>query len=640
MARRSDPGFKVIVALTDKFTGPIKGVNQQIAQSTAKLRGMMAVPGAMMREAGLGRVGAAFGNIGTQFGKLRSSITGLLGPFARIGALIGGISLGKFVSDAITAGGELVKLSKTTGVSVEGLQRLEYAAVQSGLGAGELGGALSKLNKTIAAGRKGNKETVQVFTALGITAQELKTLNTEQIFLRAATAISNMSDPIHQAESAMKLFGKSGAELLALLSEGAGTIAELGRELEETGAVMDLQTALAAKEFGDIMTVVTHQVKGLAYSVLKELLPSMSGSATGMKEWIKANKEWITNSVVGVIRDLVEMGTAFAAIVRDDIIPAIKRLRPIWDGVVGVLGEGNTLLLAFTAVVAPGVIGAILGIGKAFIGLGIALAANPIAAAVIALAALVGFAAYQIYKDWTNITRQTEQTGDALARTLSETKANIEGLRWSDITDKFAEAWSDAVTATRATGTRLVQTFSEVWTDIKASWTAIDWGQLMRDAGAAISTGFGAVADAVIGAVTAPIASIMAAWEKLVGWLTGIWNFWSGRSATMAAAGEGPATAAQLYGGGSTGIERSAAQIYGGSAAGTERSAASMYGGVAEGPAALGAAAQTTSKSEVTVSFENMPEGARVRETNSTGNTDVNLNTTYAGRRGALAEAY
>jgi len=65
-----------------------------------------------------------------------------------------------------------------------------------------------------------------------------------------------------------------------------------------------------------------------------------------------------------------------------------------------------------------------------------------------------------------------------------------------------------------------------------------------------------------------------------------------------------------------------------------------MYGGVAEGPAALGAAAQTTSKSEVTVSFENMPEGARVRETNSTGNTDVNLNTTYAGRRGALAEAY
>jgi hypothetical protein len=55
---------------------------------------------------------------------------------------------------------------------------------------------------------------------------------------------------------------------------------------------------------------------------------------------------------------------------------------------------------------------------------------------------------------------------------------------------------------------------------------------------------------------------------------------------------------------------------------------------------AAAAAAQPVSKSEVQVNFANVPQGTRISEGRSTGNTEVNLRTEYAGQRGALSGAY
>jgi hypothetical protein len=53
MARSGrDPGFRVIVALTDQFTRPLNNLNTKIAQSTAKIRGLAAVPGAILKATG------------------------------------------------------------------------------------------------------------------------------------------------------------------------------------------------------------------------------------------------------------------------------------------------------------------------------------------------------------------------------------------------------------------------------------------------------------------------------------------------------------------------------------------------------------------------------------------------------------
>jgi hypothetical protein len=662
MAKRSDAGFKVIVALTDKFTAPIKQINKSIQQSTARMRGMMAIPGALAKEAGFGKIGASLTNVGKQFGNLRSSVAGLIGPFLRIGGIIGGISLGKLVTDAVGAGAELVKLSKTTGVSVEGLQKLQYAAQQSGLSADEMGGALTKLNKSIAAARKGgkNNEMVKVFNALNLSVADLKNLNPEEIFLRTATAISNMSDPIHRSEAAMKVFGKTGAELLALLDEGEEGIRKLGLELESTGAIMDLQTASSAKEFGDIMTVVGHEIKGVAYGILKELLPSMKESATGMKNWIKEFKPKIMEETVAVIQNIVAAGKAFVAIISNDVIPILKSMKPVWDGLVAVIGKGNAVLLAFTAVVAPGIIGSLFGIGKALVALGATLLANPIAASIILLVASVAYLAYAIWKNWDEIKTAFNEGWQAVSGTLDRLGEGFAELgrvatdewfqvKWSDITAELSSGW-DLVTATwRVLAGNLAQVGREAWASLPD-----DIGQFIIDFGKAIVAGVGQIAgaikDAIVGAFNDPIETVKGLWNSLVGWLTGVWDTITGifgrkiETPQVAAPqldtskltgdwGKAAATIAQPPGG-----------AWAGAGSGTLGGA---WGGVAESKAGTPAAAAMpaaaagvqTSKTELDVKFQNAPPGMQVSQ-RSTGPADVSIEKQYSGPRGSLAMAH
>jgi hypothetical protein len=640
MARGKDPGFAVIAKLTDQFTRPIENINNKIAQSTAKLRGMAAVPGAIARSTGLDRVGSSFANVGKSVLNLRNSITGLLGPLTRMGALIGGFALGKAITDAVTLGGELIKLSKNTGVSVEELQRLRYAAQQSGLGAEELDDMLLKLGKAMRDARKDTKGTTDAFKAMKAAGVDMKglrngTVSITEVFNKLADAVHDSTDEVVQGSFAVAGFGRSGQSAIAFLGEGSEKIRELGKD----AAVMSDDTAAASKKFGDVMLKMSQHVKDLAYSILEKLLPGMTGTAEETDAWMAANKPDIIKTVVDVVGDLVDIGRALRDLFRNDIIPVFKALKPAWTALENVIGAGNAKLLAFSLVVAPGVVGAILGVGKALLGLVATLTGAPIAVAIIGFAALFAYAAYKIYQDWDNIKRQTADTGAALLKTFRETKQNIENTSWSDITDKFTEAWEDSIAATRAVGARLKQTFSEVWANIKTTWAELDFGEI----GSNILTAFDGLSDAIWGVLTSPIQSIKDAWEGFKKWFQGLFNWVLGRSSNMTNAGNrGDANAGygqqqqEAPAGAYAGVAEQKKETPGGAYAGIAQQQKEPLGGAY---ASIAQQQQQPAKSEFTVNFDNLPAGARVSEDRSTGNTDVKINKTYAGQH-APAGAY
>ena len=400
MARGRDPGFRVIVALTDQFTRPINNLSTKLAQSTARIRGLAQIPGAILKTTGLTQIGGAIGRVGGGVLQLRNAVTGLLGPFARLGGLLGGVALGQFVFDAVSAGGQLVKLAQSTGFAVERLQELQYAAKQSNVAGEAMTGALTKMNKALADATKTGKgltEAQKGLAALGFSPAQIKQgVNASDAFNRIADAVARASDHTTALRIASTFFGKSAAQILPVLKEGTAGLTAFADEARALGIVMTTDTARSAKAFGDIMTRLGEHMRGLAYEVLRQLLPAMTGGAEAMDEWIKANREWITTEIVSIIRDLVGIGKAFVDLVRSDLVPAVKALSPLWDGLTTVLGKNNAMLLAFTSVVAPGIIGALVSIGKAILGLGVALAANPIGAIITAIAV----AALLIWKYW------------------------------------------------------------------------------------------------------------------------------------------------------------------------------------------------------------------------------------------------
>ena len=684
-----DPGFRVIASLTDKFTKPIQGINKQIAQSTAKLRGIAAVPGAIMRSSGLDKIGGAFANVGTQVGRLRSSVTGLLRPFTQLGLVAGGFGLVKFTTDAVKLGGELIKLKNSTGISVEALQGLQYAAAQSGVSADELGAGLNRLNLNVRSAIKGGKQNAQIIEVfrkgIGLTVNDLKRMKPDEVFLKTARAIANMTDETNKQETAYRLFGRQGVSLLALLNEGEDGILAFVKALEESGAVMTEDTARDAKNFSDIMLELQQSVKGIAYAVLHELLPGMTGSAEAMREWTKENREWLKDEVIKVVRSLVQIARAFVRIVMNDIIPAIKALEPLWRAFESIVGEGNAKLLAFTAVVAPGVIGAVLGIGKALFLLGLALVANPIGATILGIGAAVGFLGYSIYQERHAIAQGWEDIKTSFSDGVARVRDNLNEFR-EDLPETWGEAW-ERVKTTSSTlwkdiGTGAASAWAQLTGNIKEAVSNIDLSamgdsveQAFHDVVAWINGFRQQLRDVIVKALTDPIGFVKEAWNGLVSFLQGVWESIKGIfSRGQAEVGGPPKTTAQEIYGGSRDTEsdktamqiyggsrdtRTAQEIYGGAREPDVRTAQQIYGGAPEEPAKkpgwlqrnlpswagggaapAPAAAAQTSRSEVTVNFDNLPTGARVTENISTGNTDLTLNTAYAGPRGAVAGAY
>jgi len=689
MARGGSPGFSVVVKLTDQFTRPIANLNQKLAQSTGKLRSLAAVPGALFKATGLNQIGGAMANVGRSVLQLRSAITGVLGPFARLGVIAGGIGLGVLVTDAVKTGGELVKLSAKTGIAVEQLQRLQYAAKQEGIAAESVTGAIVKMNKALADATKPAKkltEAQQGLRALGFSGAEVAkgTIQSSEAFLRVADAVARATTETNKMRIAQTFFGKSGAELLPILKLGRQGIEALG----DGAAVMSEKTARAAKAFGDTMTTLAEHAKGLAYEVLEELLPSMNAAAGGVDAWLTANKEWLKTEIVAVVRDLVQMGKAFVALVKTDIIPVIHSLRPIWDGLVAIIGKGNAMMLAFTAVVAPSILIAILGIGKALIGLGVALAANPVGAAILAIAA----GAILIYRNWGTIgpwiDKQMDRVKTALAGAREATTRWLESLVPEEVRAKWfavAKAVDDAMQPVRAALDGSSRSFEEwlqglVPDPIKAAWESFaNWfagPDIMGKIKGALDSVAGWIGD-VLGAVErflerlglartgsaempaggiyGTVASPVATAQELYGGITApaaaVTNILGETTAPVVPTNiygstkSEVATPQQLYGGFSDAgreITDSATDLAH-SGQGVSASAMELANSgreVSAGAMELARSVQGGFNGQISVDFSGVPQGTRVAQGGSSPNLDINLNTSYAGPRGAAANAY
>jgi hypothetical protein len=176
------------------------------------------------------------------FGAIGSALKGL-GPTIAATFSIGAIT--GFAKEIINLGGEITDLADRTGLSIEEVQELKYAADQTGASIDDVAKATEKLGAKLAAG---DRSALQAVTRLGLSFNELRQSSPADAFTKVADAIGQVPDPMERSRLAMELFGKSGVELLPAMSAGFGQLREDARKF---GQVLRDDTAKALDEFGD-----------------------------------------------------------------------------------------------------------------------------------------------------------------------------------------------------------------------------------------------------------------------------------------------------------------------------------------------------------------------------------------------------
>jgi hypothetical protein len=160
-------------------------------------------------------------------------------------------TLGAAASHFADQGSQFNDLSAATGVGVEALSALSYAAKQTGVDVGALQGGLKGLAKftgNVAAGSKGALHTL---SQLGISASTFMAARPEQRLALLADGLQTIPDPGVRAALAMKTLGRAGESLLPMLADGSAGLNAFIDRAQELGIVITGEEAAKADALGD-----------------------------------------------------------------------------------------------------------------------------------------------------------------------------------------------------------------------------------------------------------------------------------------------------------------------------------------------------------------------------------------------------
>ncbi len=187
------------------------------------------------------------------------------------GAIIGQVkALG---AEVFNTASQIHDLAEKTGTSAEFIQRMGFAADQSGSNMEAITTAIAKMNALLSEGGTG---TLEALHQLGLNFDTIRAMKTEDAFRAITDAIQKVADPMVQAQAAVKLFGKAGQDLLPGIKEGLTSIGNQTEVMSNT-TVNRLEAAQDAWEkFGHGVTIVTGTIIGSLIGIGNEITSSTS----------------------------------------------------------------------------------------------------------------------------------------------------------------------------------------------------------------------------------------------------------------------------------------------------------------------------------------------------------------------------
>jgi len=175
-------------------------------------------------------------------------------------------------------GEEALKGAQKAGITVETFTALSYAAKLANLDQQQLTTGLKTLSVNMVEASQNTGTGEALFRRLGVSATDAtgKLRPTEDLLLDLAEVFAKSADGAGKSEAAVKLFGKTGLDLIPFLNQGKSGITALMAEAQRLGVVLSKEDAEAANQFNDQMKTLEAATRGLTLQLGKELLPAFT----------------------------------------------------------------------------------------------------------------------------------------------------------------------------------------------------------------------------------------------------------------------------------------------------------------------------------------------------------------------------
>ena len=161
-------------------------------------------------EKGMNNASKATGKFDTAIKGLGSSVVGMAGGIAGIGAAF--LAMGM---RAVNAADQIQDLSDATGISASRLLNLKQSIVEAGGRTEDFEKISAKLNQTLGEAANGNEKARKSFKDLGIALGDANgdIRSTDELLPEILSALSSIPDPATRAATAVELLGKAANKI-------------------------------------------------------------------------------------------------------------------------------------------------------------------------------------------------------------------------------------------------------------------------------------------------------------------------------------------------------------------------------------------------------------------------------------------
>lgn len=241
--------------------------------------------------------GQAFASANSNLNGFASNALKASTALSAIGAGTVVASMAAFTRQTIDAQDNLSKLSQKTGIAVESLAGLEFAAEQSGVELDKVAKATRAFSLLVAESADASGEAAKKLGQLGLSYKDLKDLSPEKQLLSLADALSKFGKE-DRAVALTSLLGNKMADLIPLLSGGSKELAGMIEQGKKLNPVTE-QSAKQAELFNDQLNLLSKSVSAVGREFVQGMIPGLSAVADRMAK-VTQESGFLKGALAGV----------------------------------------------------------------------------------------------------------------------------------------------------------------------------------------------------------------------------------------------------------------------------------------------------------------------------------------------------
>ncbi|MEL7609490.1 MAG: hypothetical protein AAGU74_08275 [Bacillota bacterium] len=167
-------------------------------------------------------------------------------------------ALWNIIDGAADAADELLTLSAQTGLAVDTLQEMQYAARFVDVELDTMTNGLARTVKAIREASGAGKDYLEISDGVLVSTRDQNGIlrDSEEVFYDVIDAIGGLANETERETAAQVIFGKSYQDIMPLIRAGSGAVKEYGAEARETGKTIDTITVKALGRLDDTLEEV------------------------------------------------------------------------------------------------------------------------------------------------------------------------------------------------------------------------------------------------------------------------------------------------------------------------------------------------------------------------------------------------